>query len=68
MDTKIRYDRPFPQETEYGKWKHIAEKMEVGGSFTLNNRNQMMALANALRKVGKVPRTNLKSLTVFRRL
>ena len=65
---KILHTIPIPESHERFKWKKLAESMRLGDHCTLNSKSEQQCLANALKAIGKTPRVNLKTLTVWRRL
>lgn len=65
---KIQHDKPFPVKHESKRWKNLAQQMGKDDSVTLNSWPEAQALANCMRNLGMVPRTNRKTLTVWRRL
>ena len=49
---KIEKNVPIPGYPSKGRWKELANKMEVGDSVVVHNRNEIMNLRNALVKLG----------------
>lgn len=70
MDTKyvIKHEKPFPVKHESKRWASLVGGMLPGDHVTLNSWIEAQACANCMRNLGMVPRTNRKTLTVWRRL
>ena len=55
-EIKIRKNVPMPEavkKTRYSKWIKVGDRMSIGDSVVLENRNMAMSLKNACERLGK---------------